>query len=481
MDREKPQRAAHEVSALKRRLSTRTLTSCAAVWFVAIAAPARAAESADAPDALTALQSRFETIAKKVAPTVVAISASITPDTSPAAARVEEMSPDSLTAFLSKTTRMVGTGFVISADGFILTNDHVIDDGQQFWVTTDGGTVYPAVVVGSDPRADLAVLKVPAHGLNFAPLDANVNVARGEWALAMGNPFGLSGSGEMCLSVGVVSATHRSLPKLSEKQNRLYGDLIQTTAQINPGNSGGPLFDLNGHVIGINAAVIMPQKTTNGIGFALPVDDRLVHVVDKLEHGEPIAYGYLGVLVSTPSELERHLASVIDHLGVRVDTVQPLSPADGLVQPNDLVLAIDTTSIGDSAGFTRAIANAPIDRSVDIHLLRHGKPVDITVSLRKRPMPATAIDFTNQQLQWAGMVVGNTAAGDGPGLRVISIRPDSPFFAQGLREGVVIRSIGRRQVENVIAMQTLINDTPLEKCDIDFDADLRTAALSLDR
>ena len=471
-----------DVDSARPRNRTRSILSAIALSIIALTPVTAPAEPPDAPDALTALQSRFESVAQKVAPTVVAISASVTADTSPSCGRVEEMSPDTLAAFLSKTTRMVGTGFVISSDGYVLTNDHVIDEGQQYWITTDGGTVYPAIVVGSDPRADLAVLKVPAHDLPAVKLDATVPVARGQWAIAIGNPFGLSGSGEMCLSVGVVSATHRSLPKLSEKQNRLYGDLIQTTAQINPGNSGGPLFDLDGHVIGVNSAVIMPQTSaTNGIGFALPVDDRLVRVVDRLEHGRPVAYGYLGVLVSTPSELERRQAGAPEQCGVRVDTVQPQSPADGLLLPNDLILSINRSSVADSAGFGRAIADAPVDHTVVIRLLRRGKSMAVCVSLRRRPLPATAIDFSNQQLQWAGLTVANAAAADGPGLRVIAVRPDSPFFKQGVREGVIIRSIDSHAVENVVAMQTLINDTPLERCEVGFDADLRTAALSLDR
>jgi hypothetical protein len=146
----------------------------------------------------------------------------------------------------------------------------VVGRASQIWVTTDDRKVYPAVVVGSDPRSDLAVLKIPARGLRPVTF-ATGPVRRGQWTMAIGNPYGLAGDGELAVSVGVVSAVGRSLPKLSGKEDRLYQDLIQTTAQINPGNSGGPLFDLAGHVIGVNCAVILPVKQTNGIGFALPM------------------------------------------------------------------------------------------------------------------------------------------------------------------------------------------------------------------
>ena len=142
-------------------------------------------------------------------------------------------------------------------------------------------------------------------------------VHRGQWSIAVGNPYGLSGEGGMCVSVGVISAVNRSLPKLSDTENRLYADLIQTTAQINPGNSGGPLFDLHGDVIGINTAVIMPAKATNGIGFAMPINDHLLSTVNQLKQGNEVVYGYLGVVISNPSDLDRKTAGETQAIGVR--------------------------------------------------------------------------------------------------------------------------------------------------------------------
>ena len=252
---------------------------------LAIAGPARADEVADA----AALQRQFEAVADRVAPAVVAISASTEPDDAPASCRTAELSTAKLQAFLSRTTRVVGTGFLLTPDGYLLTNDHVVDEAEQLWVTTDDRHVYPAVIVGTDPRSDLAVLKIPGHGLPTARLGDGAAARRGQWSLAMGNPYGLSAAGGMCVSVGVISAVHRGLPRLSDHENRLYNDLLQTTAQINPGNSGGPLFDLAGDVIGVNTAVVLPQNLaagqTNGIGFALPVDARFRSVVAHLERG----------------------------------------------------------------------------------------------------------------------------------------------------------------------------------------------------
>src|SRR5437588_1504711 len=259
---------------------------------------------------LSGLQSKFEAVSRKVAPAVVSISAACSPVDNADSVRTDTLNHERLEGMLERTTRMVGTGFIIDPDGYILTNEHVIGEAENIWITTDDRKVYPAIVVGSDPRADLAVLKVPARNLpavKFAPYNS---VKRGEWAIALGNPYGLATEGEQCMSVGIVSALERSLPKLSKKENRLYSNLIQTTAQINPGNSGGPLFDPNGEVIGVNTAVILPEKKTNGIGFAIPINDQLLATVENLKQGREVVYGYLGVTVSTPTTRERRDASV---------------------------------------------------------------------------------------------------------------------------------------------------------------------------
>src|SRR5688572_20946379 len=276
---------------------------------------------------LAGLQDRFQDVAKRISPSVVAISATDADFNFESAGRADELNPDRLASMLASADRTVGTGFVIDADGYILTNDHVVAHAAQLWVTTDDRKVYPAMVVGSDPRADLAILKVPAKNLPPVRWADPSRLRRGQWSIAIGNPYGLAAEGEMCISVGVVSATGRSLPKLSGKEDRLYSDLIQTTAQINPGNSGGPLFDIHGDVIGINAAVILPQKQTNGIGFAIPANDRVMRIVERLKAGEEVVYGYLGVRASTPTARERRDARIIEEAGAFVEHVEADSPA----------------------------------------------------------------------------------------------------------------------------------------------------------
>jgi serine protease Do len=440
------------------------------------------ADSPSAPacsstDNLGDLESRFKSIADKVSPAVVAISASAQADNSPAACRSEEMSSDKLQAFLSKTTRMVGTGFIIDADGYVLTNDHVIDDAEQLWVTTDDRKVYPAIVVGSDPRGDLAVLKIPGHKLPTVHLGDGAAVRRGQWSIAMGNPYGLSGDGGMCLSVGVISATNRSLPKLSDTENRLYADLIQTTAQINPGNSGGPLFDLQGDVIGINTAVIMPQKSINGIGFAMPIDRHLLDEVKLLKQGTEIVYAYLGVIVSNPSEHDRALAGIRQNIGVHVDSIQPDSPAsNGVILEDDIITAIDHVTVSDSDCFVRTIGHATVGRPVTLNVTRGDQQLSIQVKLHKRQLAVAAVTRETQRLRWAGMLVGPSITdGQTNGLAVLDVDPASPLLKRGIHEGLIIRSVAGKAVHDISDLQSIINDTPLDRCDFVVAADPQNA------
>jgi serine protease Do len=435
------------------------------------AGPARAADPADAgasPDA-AALESQFRAVAERVAPAVVAISASSEADDAPASCRTSELNSDRLQSFLAHTTRVVGTGFVIRADGYVLTNDHVVDEAQQLWVTMDDRKVYPAVVVGSDPRSDLAVLKVPARHLTAVRLGDGSQVARGQWSLAIGNPFGLSGEGGMCVSVGVISAVHRSLPKLTEKENRLYCDLLQTTAQINPGNSGGPLFDLRGDVIGVNTAVVLPQRsanvTMNGIGFALPIDARLRGIVAHLERGDEIPYGYLGVMVSDPTDSQRESTGLADAPGVCVDDIRRDSPAARVLQPGDILLTLAGEPVTDSGDFVRRVGSMPPDRAVPVSLLRDGRTVTTTVTLRRRPMVIPPVTRATQRLRWGGMLV-TPLTGDepGPGLMVARVDPASPFARAGIHDGTVLRTVAGRPVRTITELQDVINDVPLAQC-----------------
>ncbi len=202
------------------------------------------------------------------------------------------------------------------------------------------------------------------------------------------------------MSVGVVSATGRSLTKLSNKEGRLYTNLIQTTAEINPGNSGGPLFNLAGEVIGINTAVILPQKQTNGIGFALPVCDRMLAEIDQLKQGHEIVYGYLGVNVDDPTERDRFTSGMPKNAGgAHVDSIEAKSPADGTkLKVNDMIVGLNGAPVADSDSFIRMIGFAPVDVPSTVTVYRQGKSLDVQVTPARRPMPQVAVSRTTQHM-----------------------------------------------------------------------------------
>ena len=439
---------------------------------------------------LTGLQQRFEAVAAKVAPAVVAISAvqshvadadEQAPENVPARSetssvsssfRSEEMNPQKLQEILDQSTRTVGTGFIFDSNGYILTNEHVVGRAEELWVTTADHKVWPAVIVGSDPRADLAVLKIPASGLTPVQFATDQPHPRGQWTIALGNPYGLSTDGDPCMSVGVIAATDRSLPRLAVKEDRLYSRLIQTTAQINPGNSGGPLFDIEGKVIGVNTAVILPQKQTNGIGFAIPITSRIVSEAHALEQGADIVYGYLGVTVTDPTEIERSAAGAAIDAGVRIESTEPDSPAaSAALQSGDFLIAFNGQTIRDTDQFVRLVGDAKVGESITMTLLRNGKQVTACATPKRRPPGLAAVTHDTQKIHWRGLWIGPTPAGFGgeagnsaASLKILSVDDTSPLKSQGVSTGRVISTVAGRNIGTIADLLTVINEVPAEKC-----------------
>jgi len=453
------------------------LSSCSTAGVGPIADNGRAVTASDhievldnfgAPD----LEQHFQDVAAVVSSSVVAISATETAIEAEATLHSDDLNPDRLAGVLDTVDRTVGTGFVIDSDGYILTNDHVVAGAEQLWVTTDSHKVYPAIIVGTDPRADLAVLKIPAKGLPAAHVATNP-VRRGQWTIAIGNPYGLAGGGDMSVSVGVVSALNRSLPRLSGKEDRLYSGLIQTTAQINPGNSGGPLFNLNGEVVGINTAVILPQKQTNGIGFAIPFDRCVLRIVENLKQGHEVVYGYLGVRVSTATPRERRDAGLDENAGgVRIDAVESDSPAKvSKLEVGDIVTQLNGEAVHDSDGFVRLVGMCPVSEPVPAVIYRDGAK-KASLKLRSRPTPLQTVTRQSQRFRWRGMLLGPIPAGwdfgaakkPPAGLMVIGIDAKSPMTGDGIKAGSVITAVAGRAVHDIAELQQIINDTPGPKC-----------------
>jgi len=421
------------------------------------------------------LERHFQDVAQSVAGSVVAICGTDAKINADNVLRSDHITAEQVQKLLQAVDRTVGTGFIVDSDGYIATNDHVVTACDQLWVTTDDHKIYPAIVVGSDPRSDIAVLKIPATNLPVIHF-ATGAARRGQWSIALGNPWGLAAGGEMSLSVGVVSAVDRSLPRLSSKEDRLYYDLIQTTAQINPGNSGGPLFDLQGNVIGINTAVILPQKVTNGIGFAIPITAHVCQVINDLKTGREISYGFLGVRVSSPTPAERRTAGIDGETGARIDVIEPGSPAEReKLLPGDILTEFNGQTVRDGDQFVRLVGEASADQSVSASLQRSGKPIAMTLHLGHRPIPTTQVTTQSQRFHWRGMVLGpvpkNWNIGKSTsvteGLMVLAIDEASASAKSGIVQGAIIKSIAGKTISDISALQLLLNSTPPEACTIE--------------
>jgi serine protease Do len=285
----------------------------------------------------------------------------------------------------------------------------------------------------------------------------------------------MAAEGEMAMSVGVVSATERSLPKLSNKEGRLYSNLIQTTAEINPGNSGGPLFNLAGEVIGINTAVILPQKQTNGIGFAIPVSEQMLAEIDQLKQGREIVYGYLGVTVTDPTARERSSAGIKDG-GAKVESIEAKGPADASkLKADDVIVAVNGSAIRDSDAFIRVVGRTAVDQVAKLQVWRDKKQVEVEVTPKRRPMPALAVNRESQRLRWRGITLSAVPAnwasvkpGAKPGeaapagVYIVGIQDAEMGKKLNIKPGQIITSIAGQAIKSVADLQKIIDSMPLD-------------------
>lgn len=270
-----------------------------------------------------------------------------------------------------REARSLGSGFIISADGFVVTNNHVIDGAEQIEVFLTDGKRLPARIVGVDAKTDLAVLKVEADfDLPYVVFGDSDTAVVGDWVMAIGNPFGLGGS----VTLGIVSARNRDI------QSGPYDQFIQTDASINQGNSGGPLFDMNGKVIGINTAIIAQGGASLGIGFAVP-GNLAKPVIDQLAEFGETRRGWLGVGIQ---EVTDDIASSIgrsDTFGALVIDVTKEGPSEGVILEGDVILEFDGRVIERMRDLPRVVAETPVGKAVPVKLLRNGEERTVAVTL----------------------------------------------------------------------------------------------------
>jgi serine protease Do len=340
-----------------------------------------------------------------------------------------------------------GSGFFISADGYAVTNNHVVNRAKSVQVTTDDGTVYTATVVGTDPKTDLALIKVDGNKefpfVKFAEQAPQV----GDWVVAVGNPFGLGGT----VTAGIVSARGRDIGAGP------YDDYVQIDAPINKGNSGGPAFDVSGNVIGVNTAIFSPSGGSVGIGFDIPADTAKL-VVAQLKDKGHVTRGWLGV------QIQPVTADIADSLGLKkaagamVDEPQSGSPAAKAgIQSGDVITAVNGAPVKDARELARAIGTMAPDTSVKLDIVRNSEPRTITVTLAQMPneqratadnsdgaKPTSGVPHLGLQLAPASEVSG---AGD-KGVVITAVEPDGPAAEQSLETGNVILEVSGKPVAN---------------------------------
>jgi serine protease Do len=353
----------------------------------------------------------------------------------------------------------LGSGFVISADGYIVTNNHVIEGTDSITVLFNDGRELPAEVVGRDPKTDVALIRVETDEELFAlPLGDSEIVRPGEWVVAIGNPFGL----EHTVTAGIVSAKHRVIGQGS------YDDFIQTDAAINPGNSGGPLINLKGEVIGINTAI---NPRANTIGFAVPVN-MAKGILPQLRASGYVTRGWLGVVIQQISpEIAEHL-ELEDEKGALVSRVMPDGPADDAgIERYDVIVEFNGQAIDEMSDLPRVVASTGVGKKVDVVVLRDGKRKQLSAKIDKMP--------GQEETQLASAPAGNSNGAQAYGLRVqdltedlaermrmesdegvvvTRVAPGSSAAEAGVRTGDVILEVDKRESNNVRALEQQLAD-----------------------
>ncbi len=340
-----------------------------------------------------------------------------------------------------------GSGFFISEDGYLVTNNHVISDGSAYTVVMDDGTELDAKLVGRDSRTDLAVLKVDANRtftyVGFAD-DSKVRV--GDWVVAVGNPFGLGGT----VTAGIVSARGRDIG------SGPYDDYIQVDAAVNRGNSGGPTFNLSGEVVGINTAIFSPSGGNVGIAFAIPASVARDVVEDLIKDGK-VERGWLGVQIQPVNQDIAESLGLKEASGALVVAPQEGSPGQKAgIREGDVITAVNGQPVKDARDLAKRVAAFGPNVKVDVDLWRDGKSQTVPVTLGNLQSDQAAAATPEQpdapapssEQALAGLGITVAPAEDGSGLSVTEVDPDSEAAARGLKTGEKIVSVNNRKVES---------------------------------
>jgi serine protease Do len=405
----------------------------------------------------------FVALAEKLGPAVVNIS---TEQTAPAAAEGENQGEDGenedggnepFNEFGEPHGRSLGSGFIINPAGYILTNDHVIENGREIIVTTKDGNQYKASVIGRDAKTDVALLKINAkHQLPAAPLGDSDDVRVGQWVMTIGDPFGF----DHTVTAGIVSAKGRFIPGN-------YDEFIQTDAAINPGNSGGPLINVRGEVVGVNSAIFTRTGSNTGIGFSIPVNLVKEELPQLLAHGK-VVRGWLGIYVQRVTPAIAESMGLEEPRGALVAEVLNDGPARNAgLKRGDVIEAYNGTLVRDSRELPLMVARTPLGHLATLRIIRNRKaielPVIITASREAHLVPVSK-EGTSKGSMPFGLTVRDLdpkiahemGLAQNTGVVVYSVQPGSSADTAGLRARDIIVEVNRHSVASTQAYQRAI-------------------------
>jgi serine protease Do len=362
-----------------------------------------------------------------------------------------------------RRSEALGSGFVISADGYIVTNNHVIEGADEIKVELFAGKTLDAKLVGTDPKTDIALLKVESDTpLPFVQFGNSDLMRVGDWVMAMGNPLGQGFS----VSAGIVSARGREL-------QGTYDDFIQTDAAINRGNSGGPLFNMDGQVIGVNTAILSPNGGSIGIGFSM-ASNVVSKVVDQLKQYGETRRGWLGVKIQDVSPDVAEAMGLTEAKGALVTDVPDGPAKDAGMKAGDVVTTFNGTAIKSVRDLTRTVADSPVGAAVPVLVMRDGKEVELKVTLGRRedaeaaePIPAAAKPEEPKEQELLGVTLSPLSAdmveqlgldAGTEGLVVTKVDEASQAFEKGLRAGDVITEAGQQPVATLKDLEARITE-----------------------
>jgi serine protease Do len=347
-------------------------------------------------------------------------------------------------------SRAQGSGFIISPDGYAVTNNHVVANADQVTIRLSDGTEYEAKVVGTDPKTDLALLKINAndtlHYVEFSDKEPRV----GDWVIAVGNPFGLGGT----VTTGIISARERNIG------SGPYDDFLQIDAPINRGNSGGPAFNLAGEVVGVNTAIFSPSGGSVGIGFAIPATIAK-QVIGEIKEKGQVTRGWLGVQIQPVTEDIAESLGLAKAQGAIVADVTEDSPAlKAGIKTGDTILEVNGEAVEDPRDLARKVALLAPGESATLSVYRGGKHEQVTVAIGIMPgdqeLAARSSDGERPDSDRTRLGLQLVPSEDGRGVQIASVMPNSPAAQRGLRPGDVILEVGGIQVDDPNAVEAAL-------------------------